>query len=161
LDQRRRKDAKPQPNCAKRLECAELAPAFEPPHALRQRQQAGRSKRFAWQFIHKNLRGLRAIPTIALRIRPDPTFLLSAFPVSALSRAASLPLGDFALTAPFWRNSGLGAPAQPCRRLANLTPLPFQQAAPNLPQTRIDIGQTNPYIRSVTAYNTSNMGPIA
>jgi PAS domain-containing protein len=33
--------AKPQPNCAKRLECVELAPAFEPPRALRQRQQAG------------------------------------------------------------------------------------------------------------------------
>lgn len=57
------------------------------------------STRFAWQFSHKKLRGLRAIPTIALRIRPDPTFLLSAFPVSALSRAASLPLGAFALTA--------------------------------------------------------------
>ena len=35
--------AMPPPNCAKRLECGELAPAFEPPHALRQRQQAGRS----------------------------------------------------------------------------------------------------------------------
>jgi len=33
----------PQPNCAKRLECVELAPAFDPPHALRQRQQAGRT----------------------------------------------------------------------------------------------------------------------
>src|ERR1035441_6117128 len=59
------------------------------------------SKRFAWQVIHKNPCSLRAIPTIALRIRPDPTFLLSAFPVSALSRAASLPLGVFALTAVF------------------------------------------------------------
>src|ERR1035441_4398292 len=59
------------------------------------------SKRFAWQFIHKNPCSLQAIPTIALRIRPDPTFLLSAFPVSALSRAASLPLGVFALTAVF------------------------------------------------------------
>src|ERR1017187_3802549 len=36
-------DAKPQPNCAKRLECVELAPAFGLPHALRQRQQAGRT----------------------------------------------------------------------------------------------------------------------
>src|ERR1039458_10051553 len=34
---------KPQPNCAKRLECAELAPAFEPSEALRKRQQAGRT----------------------------------------------------------------------------------------------------------------------
>src|ERR1035441_9147964 len=59
------------------------------------------SKRFAWQFIYKNPCSLQAIPTIALRIRPDPTFLLSAFPVSALSRAASLPLGVFALTAVF------------------------------------------------------------
>jgi|ERR1035437_5492021 hypothetical protein len=33
----------PQPNCTKRLECVELAPAFGPPHALRQRQQAGRT----------------------------------------------------------------------------------------------------------------------
>ena len=33
----------PQPNCAKRLECVELAPAFRPPRALRQRQQAGRT----------------------------------------------------------------------------------------------------------------------
>src|ERR1035437_5327638 len=32
--------AQPQPDCAKRLECVELAPAFEPPPALRQRQQA-------------------------------------------------------------------------------------------------------------------------
>jgi PAS domain-containing protein len=35
--------AKPQPNGAKRLECVELAPAFEPPRALRQRQEAGRT----------------------------------------------------------------------------------------------------------------------
>jgi hypothetical protein len=35
--------AKTQPNCAKRLECGELAPAFELPRALRQRQQAGRT----------------------------------------------------------------------------------------------------------------------
>src|ERR1035438_5486592 len=34
---------KPQPNCAKRLECAELAPAFEPPETLRKRPQAGRT----------------------------------------------------------------------------------------------------------------------
>src|ERR1039458_8621700 len=59
------------------------------------------SKRFAWQFIHQNPCSLRAIPTIGLRIRPDPTFLLSTLPVSALSRAASLPLGVFALTAVF------------------------------------------------------------
>jgi hypothetical protein len=30
----------PKPHCAKRLECVELAPAFEPPHTSRQRQQA-------------------------------------------------------------------------------------------------------------------------
>jgi hypothetical protein len=34
---------KPQPSCAKRLECAELAPAFRPPPTMRQRQQAGRT----------------------------------------------------------------------------------------------------------------------
>jgi hypothetical protein len=39
----RHRATKPQPNCAKRLECVELAPAFKPPHALRQRQQAGRT----------------------------------------------------------------------------------------------------------------------
>src|ERR1035441_4151679 len=33
----------PRPSCAKRLECVELAPAFEPPHALQKRQQAGRT----------------------------------------------------------------------------------------------------------------------
>src|ERR1035438_6354618 len=38
-----RRAAKLQPDCAKRLECVELAPAFEPSHALRQRQQAGRA----------------------------------------------------------------------------------------------------------------------
>jgi len=38
-----RSATKPQPNCAKRLECVELAPAFRSPPAIRQRQQAGRT----------------------------------------------------------------------------------------------------------------------
>src|SRR5260370_10291760 len=35
--------AKLQPNRAKRMECVELAPAFEPPTPVRKRQQAGRT----------------------------------------------------------------------------------------------------------------------
>jgi len=42
-DTESRSTAKPQPNCAKRLECVELAPAFHLPHALRKRQQVGRT----------------------------------------------------------------------------------------------------------------------
>ena len=38
-----RSTAEPQTNDAKRLECAELAPAFDPPPATPQRQQAGRT----------------------------------------------------------------------------------------------------------------------
>jgi len=58
--------AEPPPNCAKRLECVELAPALRPARVQRKRQQVGRSKRFARQFIPKNPRCLRTYSTIAL-----------------------------------------------------------------------------------------------
>jgi len=46
--------AKPQPKRAKRLECAELAPVFAPLHLATAPASWTHSKRFAWQFIHKN-----------------------------------------------------------------------------------------------------------
>jgi hypothetical protein len=46
----RRQGAKPQPNCAKRLDCAELAPAFQPPPPYDSASKLD-ALRFAWQFI--------------------------------------------------------------------------------------------------------------
>jgi hypothetical protein len=48
----------------------------------------------------------------------------------------------------------------PRRQRANLTPLPFQQTALDLPQTNMDNGQTNEYPRPVVPYNKSTMGLI-
>jgi hypothetical protein len=49
----------------------------------------------------------------------------------------------------------------PRRRLANLAPLPFQEAVLDPQQKQIDNGQTNEYPSLVTAYNTSNMRSIS
>ena len=112
----RRSAAKTQPNCAKRLECVELAPAFG--HAA---PVESASKLVALQTLRaagrrENHRSLRAISTIALqgfRLPDSSTPCVRSLGLASSLRPlsfATLPLGVFALTA---ASAGLGSSAAP------------------------------------------------
>ena len=58
---------------AKRMECVELAPALEPPHGLRQRQQAGRHSRRFSRFGGRGVRGGTSRPDQAHKKSSSPS----------------------------------------------------------------------------------------